>query len=397
METNPNLDSTNPAHSDSSDGDSSPEVSFALSHSFVENADAAKRADPILPRFDDVSDRTVLNLAHKSAMIVEAFPDRIPNARELEDMSRAFGPDLVTMALLKIISGVSPNSYFLERVDRVYRDLKLASRDLPKRAETAALVPKDERAELCVIESVDPFTPKSKWGAHVETWRSWGRRQGLTTDVIQTEKHNSLMANAEIIRRELQLQPHDRRIIATVGQGGAEFRLLVEQLLKTAPHELSGIQMWINVAGLVRGGSGIELKRRGFWNRKALEFSTALRGWPRSIALQLSHLNPRLAAEPNFQGLPFVCVSMVGFPSMGDVPTGLKGNFLAMSARGPNDGLATFHESVIRPGYIVPVPGMSHRAEPERLGPWFQAVVSAFTFDREPHASNDRNPPTAQL
>jgi hypothetical protein len=101
------------------------------------------------------------------------------------------------------------------------------------------------------------------------------------------------------------------------------------------------------------------------------------------MAHQLSHTNPRLRLEPELHGLPFVCVSMVGFPQVADVPGPLKLSYLEMSRVAPNDGLAYFHESILRPGYIVPVPGMSHRAEPERLAPWFRAVLTAFAFDRE--------------
>ncbi len=329
--------------------------------------------EPLLPDLRERSDRTIMNLAHKAAMVVDAFPDRIPNARELADMTRAFGPDLVTVSLTKILAQVSPNKYFLDRVDRIYRDLRLDGRVRDERDLLSALVPQADRAELCVIESVDDLTPGAKWGGHVETWRSWARKVGLTTDVIQTDRRNSLLANAEVIRRELALQPHDRRIIATVGRGGAEFRLLLEQLLKTSPHELEGIQMWINVAGLIRGGSGVSSRSRRWWRRKAHH---------------LSHSNPRLRAEPELQGLPFVCVSMVGFPALAEVPVGLKVSYLEMSSSSPNDGLATFHESIIRPGYIVPVPGMSHAAESARLGPWFQAVLASFDFDRKPTPTN---------
>lgn len=347
---------------------------------------ARSTEEAALPTFKEASDRTLLNLVHKSAMIVEAFPDRIPNARELEDMTRAFGLELVSVALAKILGSVSPNKFFLERVDRFYRDIRL---DLNREAQ--ARVPQNERAELCVIESVDPMVPGAKWASHVEEWRSWGRRAGLTTDVIQTLKSNSLIANAEIIRRELASQPHDRRIIATVGQGGAEFRLLLEQLLRTAPHELDGIQMWINVSGLVRGGTGITRRRRGWWARKMVALTCRLRGWPSSIARQLSSLNPRLRAEPELQGLPFVCVSMVGFPNVAQVPAGIKGDFVELAKTGPNDGVSFFHEAIIRPGYIVPIPGMSHKSESERLGPWFQAVLSASAFDRRPIPTQTEN------
>lgn len=319
----------------------------------------------------DASERTPVNLAHKAALIVDAFPDRIPNVRELEDMTRAFGFDLVSMALLKILSGLSPNRYFMERVDRSYRDLQL-SRGLD------TLKPAAERAELCIVQSVGPG---ASWGAHVETWRAWGRKCGVTTEVIQTDKRSGLLANAERIRKELLSQPHDRRIIATLGQGSAEFRLLLEQLLKTAPHELHGLKMWMNVAGLVHGASGFSHLRKSFGGRKLSELQHWAQGRPSSIGRQLEALNPRLRCPLDLRGLPFVCVSMVGFPSVVDVPVGMKGSFLQLAEKGPNDGFATFHETVLQPGYVVPVPGMSHRAEPDRLGPWFQAVLRAFEGD----------------
>lgn len=324
------------------------------------------------PQLPEASDRTPVNLAHKAKLIVDAFPDRLPNVRELEDMTRSFGFDLVAMALVKILSNLTPNRYFLERVDRIYRDVQLA-----RGKET--FKPLAERSELCIVESVGPG---ASWGAHVETWRAWGRKAGVTTEVIQTEKRNGLLANAELIRDELLSRPHDQRIIATLGQGSAEFRLLLEQLLKTAPHELSGLQMWVNVAGLVQGASGLTALHGNVWGRKMSEFKNWTEGRPASIGRQLEALNPRLRCPVDLRGLPFVCVSMVGFPSVGDVPMGLKGSFLKMAEKGPNDGFATFHESIVQPGYVVPIPGMSHKAEPERLGPWFQAVIAAFEDDR---------------
>lgn len=386
-------------------GAAAPQAAEPPGTSALAGASKAIGSPNSLPSFTDASDRTQMNLAHKAALIVDAFPDRIPKAAELEDMTRAFGVELVAVALTKILATVNPNRAFLERVDRRYRDIQLkAGREARAHATSSAasgavatakiassldgwVGSLDQRAELCVIESVDPMNPGLDWGGHVESWRAWGRKAGLTTDVIQTDKKNSLLANAEIIRRELALQKHDRRIIATVGQGSAEFRLLVEQLLKNesknARNELSGIQMWVNVSGMIRGASGVNRKRASWWDRKMMSLTHALSGRSPSIGHQLSHTNPRLRIEPELRGLPFVCVSMVGFPTMGDVPGPLKMSFIEMSRISPNDGLAFFHEAIVQPGYIVPVPGMSHRTEPEKLGPWFQAVLSAFTFDRD--------------
>lgn len=341
--------------------------------------------EPVLPKVESASDRHSMSLAYKAYSIVEAFPDRIPNARELEEMTRAFGIEIVTMALSRILAQVTPNKYFVEQVESLMRqsgawaDGRVRySDDMDWRK--GAQEQTDLRFELCIIESVDPLTMGLKWADHVGHWQKWARRAGLTTDVIRTRKSNSLMANAELIRKELASQPHDRRIIATLGQGGAEFRLLLEQILRTSPEELDGVRAWINVSGLIRGASGAGLRRRRWWGRRTDEFDNLIRGWPSSMSRQLSPQNMRLKQEVDLVGLPMVCVSMVGMPTVQDVPLGMKRQFLKLTEGGPNDGLAYFHESIIRPGYIVPVPGMSHKSEASKLAPWFIATLQALTM-----------------
>lgn len=337
-------------------------------------AEPASALDPVLPTpLSEASDIQILNLAHKATQIIEAFPDRCPNSRELEEMTRVFGIDLVTVALVKILSQVSPNRFFLERVDQAYRSLKSKDFSAPK-SELGKMTP-----EFCVIESHDPFTPGASWGKHVDQWRGWARECGYTTEVIRTKPGNHPLENADLIRKQLSEMPHDNRIIATLGQGGAEFRILIEKLLISSPLELQGIQMWLNVAGLVRGASGPQALSR--IDKKINGFGYRLRGWPSDIAGYLSSSHARLTSEPDLHGIPFVCVSMVGLPNLASAPMGLKGAFQRLGLNGPNDGVAMFYESIVRPGYIVPVSGMSHRAESERLGPWLRAVLLAFQED----------------
>lgn len=337
-------------------------------------AENAGELDPVMPTpLIEASDVQVLNLAHKATRIIEAFPDRYPNPRELEEMTRVFGLDLVSVALVRILSQVSPNRFFLERVDQAFRNMKAKEFVAPETG-LGKMTP-----ELCVIESHDPFAPSTAWGKHVNQWRTWARQCGYTTEVIRTKPSQHPLENAELIRKQLAELPHDNRVIATLGQGGAEFRILVEKLLKVAPHELHGIQMWLNVAGLIRGASGPQAYSP--LDKKINGFIYRLRGWPSDIASYLSNSHARLMPEPEFSGLSFVCVSMVGLPNVATAPPGLKGSFQKLGVSGPNDGVALFHESIVRPGYIVPVSGMSHRAESERLGPWLKAVLLAFQED----------------
>lgn len=319
------------------------------------------------------SDLQVLNLAHKATQIIEAFPDRYPNPRELEEMTRVFGLDLVTVALVKILSQISPNRFFLDRVDESFRRLKAKDFQPPK-TELGKMAP-----ELCVIESQDPFAPGTVWGGHVDLWRSWARQCGYTTELIRTKKGNHPLENADLIRRQLAEMPHDNRVIATLGQGGAEFRIVTEMLLRSSPHELHGIKMWLNVAGLIRGASGPQ--QQNLIDEKITALGYRLSGYPSNASKYLAHSNPRLQPEPDFNGMSFVCVSMVGLPNIVTAPLGLKGSFQKLGLKGPNDGVALFHESIVRPGYVVPVNGMSHRAEADRLGPWLKSVLLAFQED----------------
>lgn len=335
-------------------------------------------------KLEDRTDRQLLNLAHKATQIIEAFPDRTPNARELEEMTRVFGLDLVTVALIKILSQISPNRFFLERVDRAIRELKLSGPSPAKPDLGGAIGP--DAPEFCVIESQDPFATGSQWGAHVDEWRSWARSCGFTTEVIRTERGLHPLENAALIREQLAKNPHEHRVIASIGQGSAEFRLLVEQLLKSARHELHGIRMWINVCGLIRGASFPEIPN--LVDRKINAFGYRLRGWPLGIGEFLSHAYPRLRAEPEFSNLAMVAVSLVGLPNLETAPGGLKSSFASLATRGPNDGVVMFQDSIIKPGYIVPVSGMSHRAEPEKLGPWLKAVLLGYLEDFTLDAKN---------
>lgn len=337
-------------------------------------------------KLEERSDRQLLNLAHKATQIIDAFPDRAPNARELEEMTRVFGLDLVTVALVKILGQISPNRFFLERVDRAIRDLKTPGFQIPKPDLGGDLGV--DAPEFCVIESQDPFAPGSQWGGHVDGWRAWARECGFTTEVIRTERGRHPLENAALIREQLAKSPHEHRVIATIGQGSTEFRLLVEQLLKSSRHELHGIKMWLNVCGLVQGASAPEIPNAV--DRKINSFGYRLRGWPTGINEYLSHSYPRLRTEPDFSGLSMVAVSLVGLPSLENTPGGMRANFASLAARGPNDGVAMFHESIVKPGYIVPITGMSHRAEPEKLGPWLKAVLLGYLEDFTLDSKNRR-------
>lgn len=350
-----------------------------LNQAKVEDQIAKMRVD----ENGESSDRELVSLAYRSEAIVEAFSDRWPTARELEEMSKTFGPELVQVALARILSRVTPNRYFYEQVESVLRDspdLRPSSILWINKREPPVLSPKEltNRYELCIVSSVDPFQKGRQWGSHVGEWQHWARLSGMTTSVIETRKSQSLLSNAETIRRFLIENPHERRILATMGQGSTEFRLLLDQLSKLGTlSELEGLRAWVNVCGIVNGATGLNETLKSPWERRSNQLVQFMRGWPSQITQHLSASNPRLRLAPDWRGLNLVAVSLVGLPTVGDVAMGLKGRYLSLAKKSPNDGVCTFHDSIVRPGYVIPVPHLSHSAESMRLAPWMMATLRA--------------------
>ncbi|RYZ70968.1 MAG: hypothetical protein EOP05_12580, partial [Proteobacteria bacterium] len=163
------------------------------------------------------ADLSEMGLKVRAAPLAEAFKDRLPLARELQDINEHFGVEIAQTVFASALERLPSYGPFIKRVRSF--DLKKYS------AQNAA-----SNFEVTIIESQLPLSGR-KWGDHAEEWRAWARGLGFKTDVISTLPTNDIWENAALISSHLLSNPHPRRILITLGQGAAEVRSLLTRRL----------------------------------------------------------------------------------------------------------------------------------------------------------------------
>lgn len=313
---------------------------------------------------------TEAELKLKAQPLVEAFGGRLPLKRELADINEHFG---IAMAMAVFAQGV-------EAADRHGPFLRrLRSLSIPKSKIGSA-----QSFDVAIIPSTLPQSGR-EWGSHVETWRAWARELGFQTTVIETDPKAPVVENARTIARKLISEPHPLRILVSYGQGSAEVRRLLERKViaengsaaePTFGYEWSGIAAWINVCGAIQGSTSSQLLTKSFARRALSNLRMRAKGRNPNVLLETS-------ADQGFWRKPYQIpsglkvINIVGLPFMNSVPQGLRHLYYQMATQGPNDGVVDLYESLVQPGWIVPILEMSHRAEDYKLKPLLQRSLVA--------------------
>jgi hypothetical protein len=303
----------------------------------------------------------------------------------LSNIVEELGVELATAVFLRSLQDANVHGTFWRDV----RGLELSTID---RAANRGI-------EVAVVAS-NMYLSARKWGDHVETWRAWARRLGFQTEVIETDPRRSIAANARMIFEYLARSPHRPRIIATYGQGSAEFRYLLQrrvnretshrppnQMLSQLPEELAGVRGWINVCGAFSGAG----------SSRALQGHRLSRLLMR-LRMKVAGRNPITLAETSsafpiwhkpLVVPPRLCIaSLIGVPYRWQVPVQLQLHYDALAKTTPSDGVVGVFEAAAYPGLIVPIAGMSHRAPATLLEPIFSRTLALMArdldLDREP-------------
>lgn len=340
----------------------------------------AQSPDDLRPKTDE--DLTEVALAWRGAQIAEVFAGRLPSTKELRDLNQELGVEVATSAFLQAAAKATGHGE-LSREVRSF-ELDAVTRELRSTAN---------RHELLFIHSQLPQCGR-KWGDHVETWRGWARAMGFTTDDVPTDPRATVSANARAILDYLKKNPHPNRIVVTYGQGASELRLLLqrswgergtgtESEFSIKRRELAGLRGWISVCGSFGGAaaSGLATAKPWTWWASALRLRVAGRH-----PLVLKETSPSFSmwrTPPKFpEG--FVAVSVVGVPYLSQVPLSLRASYEAIAKALPNDGVVAVNEALVPGGLVLPIQGMSHRAEDVKLEPVFKRLLGTLALKLEP-------------
>lgn len=372
------------SHQATAQGSQSPEASTEARAESIERTRLATEVESLRPK--SKADLTEMALAHKAGLLTEAFRGRLPTSSELRNLTEELGVELATAVYLRTLSDSNIHGPFARRV----RSFDFAGWD--------QLSVRAAKVEVVVVAS-NLFQSGRKWADHVEDWRMWARDLGFTTDVIETDPRRSIAANARVIFEHLARSPNRKRVIVTYGQGGAEFRYLLHRRINRTveeplPEELAEVRAWINVCGAFAGAS----TSRYFQENRVRRLLARLR-------MKVAGRNPIVLAESSSlfplwrRPLPvppgMSITSIVGVPYRPQVPVSMSLLYEELAKTTPNDGVVTVVEAAAHPGWIIPVQGMSHRADNSRLEPVFKrvlAVLAETTGILDSSSSDGRRP-----
>jgi len=311
-----------------------------------------------------VADLTESGLKLRAKPFVDVFKRQIPLRKEIADIQEHFGVELAQEVFCSAVESADTFGEFI-RLIRTFR-----FENTPRTREAA------QASEILVVPSVLPQAGRP-WGAHVDSWRAWARQLGFTTDDVVTDPKASLAENASIIAHHLKTQPHPNRILVTYSQGGAETRALV-RWARDVDAGFSKLKYWINICGAIGGASSSEYLTSTMMRR--LRSRMLLRGRYKNTFAETS---PRfgLYSEPVQVEGPRV-INVVGVPFRSQIPQGMNSLYYQLARRQPNDGIISLFDSIMQPGFIVPIRGMSHRAEDHLLRPIFQRILGVIAAEQ---------------
>ncbi len=293
-----------------------------------------------------------MQLAYDADRIVAGLRGRLIQSEELSQLTRELGLEMASMVLYRSILKSPMHGSFFHRVNqaKINRDKK--------------------NIEIVVVASTSPGGGLS-WGQHIDFIRQLARAQGFSTETIDTDPRATLSDNARMIQKELQTNKAENIVLVTLGRGSAEFRLLLQRRWQT-PEEFSKVKAWLNIAGTVQGSRTHDL----LLDRPLLKALEQAKYWLKSTSftafMEEASSNPiwreRLIMPPQM-----LIVSLIGIALF---PKNLLANFTQLGEIGPNDGYSLCRDGICQPGLIYPIWGMSHQAEPVRLQPVLERMLS---------------------
>lgn len=318
------------------------------------------------------ADLTEVGLRTRATPLMHAFKERLPFPHEMADIQEHLGVEIATTVFLMALESVAPYGPFTRKV----RSTSLA---MP-----AELREKAKNFEVMVVAS-NLYQSGRKWGDHVQTWTTWARSMGFTTDWVPTESNASVSENARIMSRYLLNHPHPNRIIVTYGQGAAELRTLMLNRLgergraeeTRRSDEFAGLRLWINVCGAYGGVDSTENLLKTPYSRLRTLVGMRLKDRNPIVLKETSPTSPNMKRLPRFPEDMGV-INVIGLPLKSQVPAGFANLYHDVSKKGPSDGVLSLYRMIAHPGLVMPIPAMAHTAPDFKLEPVFKRLLSAF-------------------
>ncbi len=278
--------------------------------------------------------------------------EELPNAQDLQDITRDYSTDTATALLIQCLSTLPR----IQQSQQLFLS-ELALRRKADPGQAAFLAAKANEYVVLIVPGWGYQTNADVTGSDLATPREIITGLGFENHLVAVEDTGSVERGAKILVAAVDKHLHSgKKIILVSASSGSPIVALALNDPAIATHpQLVG---WLNICGVLRGTPVIDTFLP--WPKSLLLHAVALyEGWNYADLLSLS----RAQGKPRYDSFKppaqLTIVNYIGIPFSGQVSELGREFYSMLKAQGPNDGL-TLIPDALAPGYTIMAVGMDH-------------------------------------
>lgn len=284
-------------------------------------------------------------LAAQAREVLAATPNALPlDAPSLSALTLTHSLDLATACFDQSLRLHNANRAFIDRVDAT---------------PPSSTIPDADKTALLVIPGLF-YQEHPSLGADGALFAHIAQRCGLHARVIPTQSLGLIEHNIPTICTAIEAatSTHPSVWILSLSKGAADLKGALWALEAAQSPALPRIAGWINASGITAGSPFAYTILHSFWLRWIARLSL----WPRRRTLQLiEQMRPdHPAARPYTPPPTMTVINICPIPLASHLRLDVHRRYAALSAHGPNDGIALLGGSLVLPGLVYPVWGCDH-------------------------------------
>ncbi len=272
--------------------------------------------------------------------------DRVPDAGELAEWSRAFSVDFGALLFARQVLAQEQNRELQAAFLRNVRHVSDGTARFPSRAYLVVFVP-----------GYDYVTNGAATGADLAAPRRLVADAGFDTVFVALDPLGTVEENAAMVAAVVRAHPRRRMILVGPSSAGPAIHLAVGGLL--SPAEARPVAAWVNLGGILRGSPILDWLQEG---PQSLLFRFAIwaKGWRaesfRSMTRKVGLARIETLRVPEHTRT----INYIGLSLSGDISDFARDKYSLMRSDGPNDGLALLPDMIAPDSVTIIAPDSDH-------------------------------------
>ena len=282
-----------------------------------------------------------LALAQDARQLIGQIPS-LPTRDELIDLSEKYSIDLATRTMYESLL-VSEHGKFFESLNQL---------PLPGPEEKRPFN-SSPRVQIYIVPGMF-YQEHPEVGADGSLVKQIALKYGLEAHIVPVKSTGDIVANSEILARQLEKEASQSIWLISLSKGSAEVRYLLQQET-VLNRKICG---WVSIAGMPCGSPLADLKLRNSACSIYYRLLCRILGVNFAAIEQLQSIHP-FWSNYNWPALIDI-IHVVPMPLAAHIQGPLRKRYRQLQIYGPNDGMVPIADILGLPGRFYPVWGCDH-------------------------------------